>query len=60
MSVPLYETLGQSALEFIANQSEFETCFCSEEKVSSLLDLKDRLKFLKNIVSYDDLGADLI
>lgn len=60
ISVPLYETLGAGSLEFISNQTEIETIFVSEEKVKSLLDIKDHLKHLKTIVSFDDLQSDLI
>lgn len=60
VTVPLYETLGLSALEYITNQSELETIFVSEEKVKTLLEISTKMKFLKNIVCFDDLSKDLI
>ncbi|KAF9574845.1 Long chain acyl-CoA synthetase 7 peroxisomal [Mortierella alpina] len=49
-SVPLYDTLGVSAIEYIVNQTEMETIIASADKASILLDMKSTLPTLKNIV----------
>lgn len=56
VTVPLYETLGLNALEYITNQSELETIFVSEEKVKTLLEIGSKMKFLKHIVCFDNLA----
>ncbi|KAF9899569.1 hypothetical protein BX616_002949 [Lobosporangium transversale] len=49
-SVPLYDTLGVAAIEFIVNQTEMETIIASADKASILLHIKSSLPTLKNIV----------
>ncbi|KAG0039239.1 Long chain acyl-CoA synthetase 7 peroxisomal [Podila clonocystis] len=49
-SVPLYDTLGVSAIEFIVNQTEMETIIASPDKAQILLNMKSSLPTLKNIV----------
>ncbi|KAG0323457.1 Long-chain-fatty-acid--CoA ligase 6 [Dissophora globulifera] len=56
-SVPLYDTLGVSAIEFIVNQTEMTTIIASPDKAAILLDMKSALPTVKNIVvmgTFDD------
>ncbi|KAG0197498.1 hypothetical protein BGX28_009041 [Mortierella sp. GBA30] len=49
-SVPLYDTLGVSAIEFIINQTEMETIIASADKASILIDMKSTLPTVKTII----------
>ncbi|KAF9170024.1 hypothetical protein BGX21_001062 [Mortierella sp. AD011] len=49
-SVPLYDTLGVSAIEFIVNQTQMSTIIASPDKAAILLDLHSTLPTVKNIV----------
>lgn len=52
-TVPLYDTLGTDAIEFILTQCECKVLFCSQDKVTTLLQLADKLPLLKTVVSFD-------
>ena len=56
ISVPLYDTLGELAMEYICNQTELRVIFCSKEKVSSILKLKEKLPLLETLVVFDPLN----
>ncbi|KAG0361497.1 hypothetical protein BC939DRAFT_442872 [Gamsiella multidivaricata] len=49
-SVPLYDTLGVSAIEFIVNQTEMQIVIASGDKASILLNMKSALPTVKIIV----------
>ncbi|KAI9003599.1 hypothetical protein BC832DRAFT_559366 [Gaertneriomyces semiglobifer] len=53
ITVPLYDTLGVDAIEFIANQAELEVIVATKDKAKILLDMKDKLAFLKYIIVMD-------
>ncbi|CAO3569911.1 unnamed protein product [Mortierella alpina] len=59
-SVPLYDTLGVSAIEYIVNQTEMETIIASADKASILLNMKSTLPTLKNIVVMGSLDDALV
>ncbi|KAF9961737.1 Long chain acyl-CoA synthetase 7 peroxisomal [Mortierella alpina] len=59
-SVPLYDTLGVSAIEYIVNQTEMDTIIASADKASILLNLKSTLPTLKNIVVMGSLDDALV
>ncbi|KAI9217240.1 hypothetical protein BC828DRAFT_361263, partial [Blastocladiella britannica] len=60
--VPLYDSLGTEAVEYIISQSEMTLAFVAESKLSLLLQHAAKFPLLKTIVVYgtpnaDDLGA---
>ncbi|KAF9414824.1 hypothetical protein BGZ94_000276 [Podila epigama] len=50
VSVPLYDTLGNAAIEFIVNQTEMELIIASTDKVEVVLNLKATLPTVKYVV----------
>lgn len=59
-SVPLYDTLGVSAIEFIVNQTEMETVIASADKAWILLNIKATLPTVKNIIVMGLLEESLV
>jgi len=51
INVPLYDTLGHAAVQFIIDQAEVSTCFCERSKLDNLL--KGKGKALKNVVLFE-------
>ncbi|KAF0449735.1 acetyl-CoA synthetase-like protein [Gigaspora margarita] len=60
VSVPLYDTLGAEALEFIINQTGMEFVFTTANKGRSLLVMKETLPTLKILIISDDADQDFI
>ncbi|KAG9293345.1 hypothetical protein G9A89_007591 [Geosiphon pyriformis] len=58
VTVPLYDTLGVEAIEFIINQTEMEYVITTTTKASNLLKLKDSLPSLKTLIVIDPLDDD--
>ncbi|KAJ1570019.1 hypothetical protein HK096_005590 [Nowakowskiella sp. JEL0078] len=56
ITVPLYETLGPDAVEYVINHSELNIVVCSIDKVAGLLQSHGRFPHLKVIVSMDSLS----
>ena len=56
-SVSLYDTLGPTATEYIANDASLACIAASLPHIASLLELKPRLPHLKIIISLDSLDA---
>ncbi|KAK8956150.1 Long chain acyl-CoA synthetase 4 [Platanthera guangdongensis] len=57
--VPLYDTLGANAVEFILLHAEVEIAFVEEKKIGELLKtLPSSTKFLKKIVSFGNVTPD--
>lgn len=57
--VPLYDTLGAGAVEFILLHAEVEIAFVEEKKIGELLKtLPSSTKFLKKIVSFGNVTPD--
>jgi len=54
--VPLYDTLGPEAVQYICNQTNLPTVFCANVYVQKLVDLKKngKLQGITSIVSFDD------
>ena len=50
ITVPLYDTLGVTAIEFIVNQTEMEIIIASVDKASIVLDMKATLPTVKTII----------
>lgn len=59
-SVPLYDTLGVTAIEFILHETELKTVCLSNDKIQSLLDLKaeDKLGKVKNLITFDPVDEE--
>ncbi|CAN0927711.1 Probable CoA ligase CCL6 [Linum grandiflorum] len=56
--VPLYDTLGANAVEFIINHAEVSIAFVQENKLPSVLScLSNCCSYLKTIVSFGDISA---
>ncbi|KAI8569766.1 hypothetical protein RHMOL_Rhmol02G0302600 [Rhododendron molle] len=57
--VPLYDTLGANAVEFIINHAEVTIAFVHEKKVQEVLKtFPDTTKYLKTIVSFGDVTPE--
>ncbi|KAI3634211.1 hypothetical protein MIR68_007815 [Amoeboaphelidium protococcarum] len=52
-TVPLYDTLGAEAIEYILNQAECKLVFASADKIQSLIQLKPKLPHMSTVVSFD-------
>lgn len=56
--VPLYDTLGPNAVEFIINHAEVSLAFVQENKLSSILSCLPRCSsYLKTIVSFGNIST---
>ncbi|KAJ9135571.1 hypothetical protein P3X46_032741 [Hevea brasiliensis] len=56
--VPLYDTLGPNAVEFIINHAEISLAFVQETKLSSILSCLPNCKsYLKTIVSFGNISS---
>lgn len=53
VTVPLYDTLGPEAAEFIINQAEIATVVCGEDKLSLLAGLAAKCPSLRNVIVMD-------
>ncbi|KNE67637.1 hypothetical protein AMAG_12091 [Allomyces macrogynus ATCC 38327] len=53
-TVPLYDTLGDAAIEYIVNQTEMRVCFATLDKAHNLIRLKPKLRTLLFVVIMDD------
>ena len=59
--VPIYDTLGEEATEFIFNQTKIRTCFVTSNHVEKLLKSqkeKKKFKYLKTLVVLDPENLD--
>ncbi|KAJ3357616.1 Long-chain-fatty-acid--CoA ligase 6 [Allomyces javanicus] len=52
-TVPLYDTLGDEAIEYIINQTEMRVCFATYDKAQKLIKLKAKLPTLDTVVVMD-------
>jgi len=54
--VPLYDTLGSEAIEWILSQTELDVIFCENQAIKILIETVNKLanKFLKTIICADD------
>ncbi|KAG0368592.1 Long chain acyl-CoA synthetase 7 peroxisomal [Gamsiella multidivaricata] len=60
ISVPLYDTLGMAAIEYIVNQTEMEIIIASSDKAEIILDLKPNLPTVKTLVIIGDVDESLV
>ncbi|KAJ1570042.1 hypothetical protein HK096_004701 [Nowakowskiella sp. JEL0078] len=56
ITVPLYETLGPDAVEYVVNHSELNIIVCSIDKVAGLLQSHGKFSHLKVIISMESLS----
>ena len=56
--VPLYDTLGENAVEFILNHAECKAVFVSGQKLGNLLKSKDNMATVKLIVYWGDVSSE--
>jgi len=59
ITVPLYDTLGLQALQYIINQVEMKVCCASNDKAKKLLENITSYPTLKKIIVYDPIEEDL-
>ncbi|KAJ3088549.1 Long chain acyl-CoA synthetase 7 peroxisomal [Quaeritorhiza haematococci] len=59
-TVPLYDTLGNEAIEYIVTQTEMPAVFATKDKVKILLGIADKLPNLKHIIVMDTPDDDVI
>ncbi|KAG0293702.1 Long chain acyl-CoA synthetase 7 peroxisomal [Linnemannia gamsii] len=55
ITVPLYDTLGVTAIEFIVNQTEMEIIIASVDKASIVLHMKASLPTVKTVIVMGDV-----
>ncbi|KAK2435618.1 long chain acyl-CoA synthetase [Trifolium repens] len=55
--VPLYDTLGPNAVEFIINHAEVSIAFVQQSKIASILSCLGRCTSLKTIVSFGNVST---
>ncbi|PWA01976.1 hypothetical protein BB558_001898 [Smittium angustum] len=58
-SVALYDTLGESSMEYILNHSECTVVVCSLDKVHKILKNVDTMPNLKAIISLDSIHTNV-
>jgi long-chain acyl-CoA synthetase len=56
--VPLYDTLGPEAAQFIVDQTELKIVICSADKVKATLDLTNKCPTLKLIIYFDTIDEE--
>ncbi|ORX40378.1 acetyl-CoA synthetase-like protein [Piromyces finnis] len=59
ITVPLYDTLGLQALQYIINQVEMKVCCASNDKAKKLLENISSYPTLKKIIVFDSVEEDL-
>ena len=59
-AVPLYDSLGENAVEYTINHSKTGVCFIHENKVKFLLKALPKLKTLKAVVVWGNPSKDVI
>ncbi|KAK7264344.1 hypothetical protein RJT34_31951 [Clitoria ternatea] len=57
INVPLYDSLGPNAVEFIINLAEISIAFVQDNKIPSVLSCLDRCSTLKTIVSFGNVST---
>lgn len=58
-TVPLYDTLGFNAIEYIVNQTDMQIVIASPDKASVILALKSKLPSVKTIIVMGDVDEAL-
>jgi long-chain acyl-CoA synthetase len=58
VTVPLYDTLGPDAIEYILNLTEAPAIFCTSDKLQKLFDLSAKIPSIKHIIVMDGSVAE--
>lgn len=53
VTVPLYDTLGAEALEYIIGLTEMKMVVCTADKIQSLIEIKEKIPTLTVIIAMD-------
>jgi len=56
--VPLYDTLGNNAVEYIINQSDLSVVFATKDKIALLIECQKNCPSLKHIIQIDGTIED--
>jgi long-chain acyl-CoA synthetase len=59
ITVPLYDTLGLQALQFIINQVEMKVCCAANDKAKKLLENASSYPTLKKLIVFDEIDDEL-
>ena len=59
VTVPLYDTLGPEAIEYIVNLTEISVVVATADKAKVLIDIASKVKTVKTIVVMDTANEDL-
>ena len=59
ITVPLYDTLGPEAIEYIVNQTEMKVIICTSDKALNILHLKEKLTSVTTVVVMDEISTEL-
>ncbi|KAJ3414511.1 Long chain acyl-CoA synthetase 7 peroxisomal [Chytridiales sp. JEL 0842] len=57
VTVPLYDTLGPAAVEYVLNHAEIPVTLCSIGKIKTFIDLAPNCPKLKVIIYFDDIES---
>jgi len=57
--VPLYDTLGATAVAYILNDSDVTTVFCSKNKLELLFEDAKDISTLKHVVCFDEVTDEI-
>ncbi|KAI9325243.1 hypothetical protein DFJ73DRAFT_767763 [Zopfochytrium polystomum] len=60
VTVPLYDTLGADAIEFISNQTKLPLIFATSDKAKTIIKLKPKLPHTRILVIMDTPDAETI
>jgi len=60
-SVTLYDTLGKESIDYILDQTQIKTVFCSADKIKNIVDLKKqgKIQTVTHIIYFDDFSGVL-
>ncbi|KAJ1958159.1 medium-chain fatty acid-CoA ligase faa2, partial [Dipsacomyces acuminosporus] len=60
VSVPLYDTLGQAAIEHMINETDLKTIVCTNDNARMMLHMIEALPAVHNLIVVDSLSSDVI
>lgn len=56
--VPLYDTLGPTAVPFMMNQTEMKVIFCAKEQFATLMHCVDECHHVETIIQFEDVDDE--
>ncbi|KAJ1896364.1 medium-chain fatty acid-CoA ligase faa2 [Kickxella alabastrina] len=60
VSVPLYDSLSQSALTHVITEAEISVVVCTSSNARLLLEMSESIPFLQALIVVDTFGSDLV